>query len=148
MPVLTSPQDKRPRAALYVRVSKKEQDPRMQFASLRDLARLRGYRIVAVYRERKSSVVERKEWRRVMHDAAMRRFERSLRALALAAVDAGGCVLMSRTRGKPWQITAAAGDFLHRFTGGIHWQPSPGFHCRAFTARQFADALAEAVCPF
>jgi len=78
------------RCALYVRVSKKEQDPRMQFAALRDLARLRGWRIVAVYRERRSSVLDRPQWRRCMHEASMRRFD----VLAVWALDRVGRKLL------------------------------------------------------
>lgn len=57
------------------RVSTRDQHLVEQFHQLRQLAQARGYRVVRVYRERKSAAKERSEHRALMADAAMRRFD-------------------------------------------------------------------------
>jgi len=74
------------RVALYLRVSTRDQSVLPQFEALRNLATLRGLRIVKVYRERRSSVLDRPEWRRLMADAAMNRFD----VAAVWALDRAG----------------------------------------------------------
>ena len=66
---------KRPRAAIYIRVSTRQQHLVEQFRQLRQLAELRAYRIVRVYRERKSAFKDCPAHRALMADAAMRRFD-------------------------------------------------------------------------
>lgn len=63
------------RAAVYIRVSTRQQHLVEQFRQLRSLAEARGYRIVRVYRERASAFKERPAHRALMADAAMRRFD-------------------------------------------------------------------------
>lgn len=64
--------------ALYVRVStagkEKGQSLLPQMQALRSYAAGRGWRIVAVYRDRASGVKDRPGLRRCLHDAAMNRF--------------------------------------------------------------------------
>lgn len=63
------------RAALYLRVSTRQQHLGEQFRQLCRLAELREYKIVRVYRERRSAFKDRPAHRRLMTDAAMRRFD-------------------------------------------------------------------------
>ena len=63
------------RAALYVRVSTRQQKLREQFAQLRRLAEAREYKVARVYRERRSAFKDRPAHRSLMADAAMRRFD-------------------------------------------------------------------------
>jgi DNA invertase Pin-like site-specific DNA recombinase len=64
-----------PRAALYLRVSTRQQHLVEQLRQLRRLSEARGFEIVRVYRERRSAFKERPAHRQLMADAAMRRFD-------------------------------------------------------------------------
>lgn len=74
--------------AVYLRVSTREQHLVQQFREVRRAVEARGWKITAVYRERRSGAagVDRPEWRRLRHDAAMHRFG----AVAVWALDRMG----------------------------------------------------------
>ncbi len=61
------------RAAIYVRVSTRDQHLVEQFHGLRQEAERRDWKIVAVYRERESTRRERAQLQRLLADAMMRR---------------------------------------------------------------------------
>ena len=64
-----------PRAAVYLRVSTRQQHLVEQLRQLRRLCESREFEIVRVYRERRSAFKERPAHRQLMADAAMRRFD-------------------------------------------------------------------------
>jgi DNA invertase Pin-like site-specific DNA recombinase len=61
--------------AVYVRVSMKDQHLIEQFRGLRQEAERRGWRIVAVYRERESTRRERPQLERMLNAAMQRKFD-------------------------------------------------------------------------
>lgn len=63
------------RCAIYCRVSTRQQHLLAQFRQLRQLAELRGYKVVRVYRERVSAFKNRPAHAAAMADAAMNRFD-------------------------------------------------------------------------
>ena len=63
------------RAALYVRVSRADQNMRQQFAQLRQLAEARGWKVARVFRERRSAFKDRPAHRALMAAASMNRFD-------------------------------------------------------------------------
>ena len=69
------PTSSAPRAAIYLRVSTRQQHLVEQLRQLRRLAELREFAIVRVYRERRSAFKERPAHRQLMADASMRRFD-------------------------------------------------------------------------
>lgn len=62
------------RCAIYVRVSTRDQRLAQQFRETRSAVEARGWRVVAIYRERASGIGERPAWERLRKDAARRRF--------------------------------------------------------------------------
>src|SRR4051812_33667071 len=60
--------------AVYVRVSKKDQHLTQQFRGLREEAERRGWRIVRIYRERKSSRKDRPQLQAMLQAAGRREF--------------------------------------------------------------------------
>lgn len=76
------------RCALYIRVSTRDQRYLQQFRELRAAVEARGWKVAAVYRERRSAAPgkDRPEWSRLRSDAAMRRFG----AVAAASLDRCG----------------------------------------------------------
>jgi DNA invertase Pin-like site-specific DNA recombinase len=64
------------RCAIYLRVSTRDQRLTQQFRELRAAVEARGWRVVAVYRERRSAApgVDRPRWRALQADAARRKF--------------------------------------------------------------------------
>jgi len=73
------------RCALYIRVSTRDQRYLQQFRELRAAVEARGWSVARVYRERRSAAAgtDRPEWRRLQHDAQLRRFG----AVAAASLD-------------------------------------------------------------
>jgi DNA invertase Pin-like site-specific DNA recombinase len=69
------PKTKQLRAGIYVRVSTKGQRLSEQFRQLRQLAAMRGYRVVKVYREKASAFKQRPAHAAAMADAAMNRID-------------------------------------------------------------------------
>lgn len=76
------------RAAIYVRVSKGQgaQSLVPQFQAVRALCESRGWRVVAVYRDRASGVKDRPGLRRALHDGSMNRYD----VIAVWALDRFG----------------------------------------------------------
>ncbi len=64
-----------PRAAIYVRVSTRDQHLTEQFRGLRQEAERRGWKVVAVYRERESTRRERGQLARLLADSMMNRHD-------------------------------------------------------------------------
>ena len=64
------------KAALYLRVSSKEQHTENQLQPLEQFCKQRGFEIVNVYAENESAwqAGHQHEWARLMHDAGSRRF--------------------------------------------------------------------------
>jgi len=64
------------KAALYLRVSSKEQHTENQLQPLEQFCKQRGFEIVKVYAENESAwqAGHQHEWARLMHDAEVRRF--------------------------------------------------------------------------
>ncbi len=67
--------DRHLRAGVYVRVSTRQQHLAEQFRQLRTFAESRGYKIVAVYKERRSAFKARPAHKALMAAAAMRRLD-------------------------------------------------------------------------
>jgi DNA invertase Pin-like site-specific DNA recombinase len=93
------------RCAVYLRVSTRDQRLAQQFRELRAAVEARGWRIVAVYRERRSAApgTDRPRWRALQQDAARRRFgavaASSLDRLGRSALDILTAVEAFRARG-------------------------------------------------
>jgi putative DNA-invertase from lambdoid prophage Rac len=64
------------RCAIYLRVSTRDQRYLQQFRELRAACEARGWRIVRVYREKRSGAagVDRPQWRALCREASLRRF--------------------------------------------------------------------------
>lgn len=73
------------RCAVYIRISTRDQRYLQQFREIRAAVEARGWRIVRVYRERRSAAagVDRPQWRRLQRDAQLRRFG----AVAAVSID-------------------------------------------------------------
>lgn len=64
------------RCAIYIRVSTRDQRYLQQFREIRAAVEARGWVVARVYRERRSAApgMDRPAWRRLQHDAQLRRF--------------------------------------------------------------------------
>jgi putative DNA-invertase from lambdoid prophage Rac len=98
--------DSRPlRCAVYLRVSTRDQRYLQQFREIRAATRTRGWQIVRVYREKRSSAagVERPAWNALRRDAQLRRFGAvavwSLDRIGRSALDILQAVEAFETRG-------------------------------------------------
>jgi DNA invertase Pin-like site-specific DNA recombinase len=119
------------RCAIYLRVSTKLQRLTEQFRQLCRLAESRGYRVVRIYRERKSAFKDRPAHRRLMNDSAMRRhdvvlcwtidrFARSLSELlhCVEKLDGRGVKFVS-LREPAIDTTTAAGKLILSVMGAV-----------------------------
>jgi DNA invertase Pin-like site-specific DNA recombinase len=120
------------RVALYLRVSTRDQRLTQQFRDLVSAVHARGWTVARVFRERRSgtSGVDRPQWRKLLHEAQLRRFGGvaavSIDRLGRSALDVLRAVEGFRSRGTKLLLVReglttedAAGQLLITVLAGV-----------------------------